>query len=120
MVSNLLKVHPFQSRRFQILSQPARPCTEYNAIEQDDFWGRHQDIVAARLVQLIDICGETALKMSWDSAQGTLRANEREHVRDLRRVLTALGPAFIKLGQGLSARPDILSKESMVGMCNRL
>lgn len=33
--------------------------------------------------------------------------------RQLREIVTSLGPAYIKLGQALSIRPDILSPAAM-------
>ena len=33
---------------------------------------------------------------------------------DLRNIVTSLGPAYIKLGQALSIRPDLLSPAAMV------
>lgn len=33
--------------------------------------------------------------------------------RELRNIVTSLGPAYIKLGQALSIRPDILSPAAM-------
>jgi len=37
-----------------------------------------------------------------------------ERAGELRDVITSLGPFFIKLGQALSIRPDILSPRAMV------
>lgn len=33
--------------------------------------------------------------------------------KELRQIVTSLGPAYIKLGQALSIRPDILSPAAM-------
>ena len=35
---------------------------------------------------------------------------------ELRQIVTSLGPAYIKLGQALSIRPDLLSPAAMVEM----
>ncbi|TFJ81204.1 hypothetical protein NSK_007471 [Nannochloropsis salina CCMP1776] len=40
--------------------------------------------------------------------QGTLFDKEAELARDLRIVLEKLGPTFVKLGQALSIRPDVI------------
>lgn len=85
----------------------------YNAKEQDDFWSRHPDVVAARLVQLANTSGELFASMAWDVAGGRFKRNERAHVQNMRRLFTSLGPAFVKLGQGLASRPDIFSSESV-------
>lgn len=43
-----------------------------------------------------------------DYATGRLEANQRLRARQLRDLLTSLGPAFVKVGQALSSRPDLL------------
>ena len=56
---------------------------------------------------------ETAFK----ALKGELTAGsegEVSAVAGLRNVLVALGPFYIKLGQALSIRPDILSPQAMV------
>jgi predicted unusual protein kinase regulating ubiquinone biosynthesis (AarF/ABC1/UbiB family) len=45
----------------------------------------------------------------WDTKTDSARKNERVRAVALREMLTQLGPAFIKIGQALSTRPDILS-----------
>jgi predicted unusual protein kinase regulating ubiquinone biosynthesis (AarF/ABC1/UbiB family) len=45
----------------------------------------------------------------WDRKFGKSKENEATRAIELREMLTALGPAFIKIGQALSTRPDILS-----------
>jgi predicted unusual protein kinase regulating ubiquinone biosynthesis (AarF/ABC1/UbiB family) len=45
----------------------------------------------------------------WDSKTDKAHKNERSRAVALREMLTNLGPAFIKIGQALSTRPDILS-----------
>lgn len=39
--------------------------------------------------------------------------NEVKRAIELREIVTSLGPAYIKLGQALSIRPDILSPSAM-------
>jgi predicted unusual protein kinase regulating ubiquinone biosynthesis (AarF/ABC1/UbiB family) len=45
----------------------------------------------------------------WDRRTDRMRQRERLRAIELREMLTRLGPAFIKIGQALSTRPDILS-----------
>lgn len=43
-----------------------------------------------------------------------MSGDERRAAAALREVLTVLGPAFVKIGQALSSRPDIMSPEYLV------
>merc|ERR1719183_1619808 len=52
-----------------------------------------------------------------DALKGDLKPGSDAEVRqvaNLRGVVVSLGPFFIKLGQALSIRPDILSPKAMV------
>lgn len=49
-----------------------------------------------------------------DIAFGNLKKNEVQRAIDIRNIVTSLGPAYIKLGQALSIRPDLLSPTAMV------
>jgi hypothetical protein len=43
-----------------------------------------------------------------DYATGTLERNMPGRARELRQLLGRLGPSFVKIGQALSSRPDLL------------
>ncbi|WP_017750163.1 AarF/UbiB family protein [Scytonema hofmannii] len=44
----------------------------------------------------------------WDSKRGVVVKNDQRRAIHLRKLLTNLGPAYIKIGQALSTRPDLV------------
>ena len=48
------------------------------------------------------------LRLGWDKLTGNIPQNQQVRAIQLREKLTQLGPTFIKLGQILSCRPDLL------------
>ena len=45
-----------------------------------------------------------------DMATGSVERNMQKRAANLRETLASLGPSFIKIGQALSTRPDLLPK----------
>jgi hypothetical protein len=50
-----------------------------------------------------------ALGVWWDKKRGVSDRNEQKRAVQLKNLLTKLGPAYIKIGQALSTRPDLVS-----------
>eukprot|EP00798_Chlamydomonas_sp_ICE-L_P023264 gene23264-30493_t len=58
-----------------------------------------------------------------DYAVGSIETNMPKRAKQLRKLLGDLGPSFVKIGQALSARPDLLPKqylETLSGLQDRL
>lgn len=51
------------------------------------------------------------LGLKWDDWQGVAERNKLRRAVQLRKILIRLGPAFIKVGQALSTRPDLIRKD---------
>ncbi|KAK4600430.1 hypothetical protein RGQ29_010183 [Quercus rubra] len=67
--------------------------------------------VLRRTLQILIALGSFGLKLAIDQRNGVLNQNKRLRAIELRRIFTRLGPTFVKLGQGLSTRPDICPPE---------
>jgi predicted unusual protein kinase regulating ubiquinone biosynthesis (AarF/ABC1/UbiB family) len=51
------------------------------------------------------------LGLKWDEWRNSVEQNKLKRATQLRQLLTRLGPTFIKVGQALSTRPDLVRKD---------
>ena len=77
------------------------------------FFQRRPWAVAARLGQLLRVCA-TVIR-SWQADEG-LPESQRTRGLALVRGLNEMGPVFVKMGQTLSARADLVGKEAAAAM----
>ncbi|CAI9263788.1 unnamed protein product [Lactuca saligna] len=77
------------------------------------YWGKRPRAVATRIIQLTSVAGGFLSRLAWDVINKKVKENEVSRAIELREIVTSLGPAYIKLGQALSIRPDILSPAAM-------
>ncbi|ERN40778.1 putative unusual protein kinase [Rubidibacter lacunae KORDI 51-2] len=70
--------------------------------------GRYLAILR-RLFDLIAPALSFGLILLWDRVTGSIARNEHRRAVQLRELLTNLGPTYIKIGQALSTRPDLIS-----------
>lgn len=78
------------------------------------YFGKRPGAVAQRLFQVLSTSAGFLAGVAFDYALGRGAEAEVRRAAQLRDTITALGPFFIKLGQALSIRPDILSPRAMV------
>ena len=90
----------------------------YDPVALKAFFSKRPRAVVTRILQLLTVGGGYLMKLSLDAV---LRRNTKDNpeleikrAAELRDIITSLGPFFIKLGQALSIRPDVLSPRSMV------
>ncbi|VAH03674.1 unnamed protein product [Triticum turgidum subsp. durum] len=69
--------------------------------------------VAMRAAEVLSKLGAFGLKLLLDQQRGESSSSAKRRARavELRTVLTRLGPTFVKIGQGLSTRPDLCPTE---------
>eukprot|EP01043_Picozoa_sp_COSAG02_P017018 COSAG02_NODE_762_length_17464_cov_12.006219_8_plen_493_part_00 len=95
---------------YAALAEHGLPLT-YEPAEISSFWSQHPDIVLHRVGVIGSKVLPFAAQVAWDVV--SVGENQREtrqavRARGLRELLTELGPTFIKFGQMLSIRPDVL------------
>jgi predicted unusual protein kinase regulating ubiquinone biosynthesis (AarF/ABC1/UbiB family) len=64
-----------------------------------------------RLLRIISSFAVFIISLKWDEWQDKVEQNKGKRAIQLRELLTRLGPTFIKVGQALSTRPDLIRKD---------
>ena len=87
----------------------------YDPLILKDYYSKRPLVVLKRIVQVISVGGGFFARTAFDSLLGRDDPDlEVQRAGELRDLITSLGPFYIKLGQALSIRPDVLSPRSMV------
>ena len=90
---------------------------EYDPVALKNFFSKRPNLITARIAQVMSKGGAVVINFARDVLTGAIKNDPELEVKraaELRDTITSLGPFFIKLGQALSIRPDILSPRSMV------
>lgn len=86
----------------------------YDAQEIGRYYSRRPWLILWRSLQVLWLLGSFALALQWDRWWGKEPQNRVRRAQQLRTVLTKLGPTFIKVGQALSTRPDLIRPDFLI------
>jgi predicted unusual protein kinase regulating ubiquinone biosynthesis (AarF/ABC1/UbiB family) len=70
-------------------------------------WGAIVGRLGAILLPILSF----VLSLQWDQWSGQSERHLRHRATQLRQLLTRLGPSFVKVGQALSTRPDLIRRD---------
>jgi hypothetical protein len=73
--------------------------------------------IASRCAEIVFSLGTYWASLSWDCLLGKSEEQVPYRAQQLRRLLCTLGPSFIKAGQVLANRPDIVREDYMNELC---
>lgn len=85
----------------------AANASVYSAELLSTKYGSRPIKVVQRAMEIFAGLGSFALNLWLDQVRGQLGQNQRQRAVLLRNTFTRLGPTFVKIGQGLSTRPDL-------------
>nr|XP_016502946.1 PREDICTED: uncharacterized aarF domain-containing protein kinase At1g71810, chloroplastic-like isoform X1 [Nicotiana tabacum] len=93
---------------FELNSADEESLTEYNIAKIAAFYQKKPLIVVRRLVQIGSTLGKWFAVRYMDIVNE--RADEMFKIRaaELRKILVQLGPAYVKIAQAISSRPDLV------------
>lgn len=87
---------------------PETAFRRYNAADLSRYFRRHPLQILWRSLQILWYLGGFALGLQTDRWFNRVEAKQTQRASQLRQVLTRLGPTYIKVGQALSTRPDLI------------
>ncbi|NER46524.1 MAG: AarF/ABC1/UbiB kinase family protein [Symploca sp. SIO1A3] len=97
----------------ELLTKPSaldQNILRYDPVEIEAKYRTKKLQVFGRLVNIVWPFASFSIGIWWDRLRGKTASQEQRRAIQLREILTRLGPAYIKVGQALSTRPDLVSQ----------
>jgi len=92
----------------KVATQRSQAPLPYDPIRTSQKYKKSPVKVAFRAVEIATSIGSWLTLVAADAASDSVEKNAGVRAAQLREKLTKLGPAFVKVGQALSTRPDLL------------
>ncbi len=100
---------PDQSEaQYNLVNVENRPELYYDAEAIAAHFKKRPLQVLRRIFKVLTPTLTFILGLWWDNKRGVVVKNDHRRAIHLRELLTNLGPAYIKIGQALSTRPDLV------------
>ena len=89
----------------------SEPSSGYDQKAIAEYYRYRPWLVIWRAIKIIWFFGSFLLLLQWDRWTNQPVATSQRRATQLRSILTNLGPTFIKVGQALSTRPDLIRRD---------
>ncbi|KAB8335583.1 AarF/ABC1/UbiB kinase family protein [Scytonema tolypothrichoides VB-61278] len=107
-VVNLQASERTQETQVLVTRKTHSEAIPYNPQEISAHYKKRPLQVFRRIITVLTSTVTFAVGLWWDSKRGVVVKNDLKRAVQLRELLTKLGPAYIKIGQALSTRPDLV------------
>ena len=89
----------------------AKPYVRYDRQAIARYCRSRPWLVLWRAVRIAWLFGNFLFRLQIDNWTNRVKNNQPKRATEIRQILTNLGPTFIKVGQALSTRPDLIRKD---------
>jgi predicted unusual protein kinase regulating ubiquinone biosynthesis (AarF/ABC1/UbiB family) len=98
-------------RGFSDPSSEEKQLKRYDAAAIAKYYRIRPWIYIWRTLTIVWFFGVFIFHLLWDRWTNQTEKNKQKRASELRHLLTRLGPTFIKVGQALSTRPDLIRRD---------
>eukprot|EP01031_Cornospumella_fuschlensis_P042738 gene42738-52223_t len=97
----------------KMMSEQSSPFNEslatYEPQKMEEFYKQRPWLVFGRLARIMWLTASFNINLLLDWKFNSLQKNEKDRAKQATHLLSNLGPTFVKLGQALSIRTDLIS-----------
>jgi predicted unusual protein kinase regulating ubiquinone biosynthesis (AarF/ABC1/UbiB family) len=94
-----------------VSQQQLAQLRRYNPKAIANYYNRRPWLVIWRAATIVWSFSQFLIGLALDRAVGHVELNQTRRAEQIREILTRLGPTFIKVGQALSTRPDLVRQD---------
>jgi predicted unusual protein kinase regulating ubiquinone biosynthesis (AarF/ABC1/UbiB family) len=94
-----------------VSQQQLAQLRRYNPQAIASYYNKRPWLVIWRAITIVWLFAGFLIGLLIDRAIGNVEANKGDRATQLREILTYLGPTYIKVGQALSTRPDLIKQD---------
>jgi predicted unusual protein kinase regulating ubiquinone biosynthesis (AarF/ABC1/UbiB family) len=94
-----------------VSQQQLSELRRYNPQTIASYYNRRPWLVIWRALTVVWLFAGFTIGMLLDRSIGTTAENQERRANQLREIITRLGPTYIKVGQALSTRPDLVRQD---------